>query len=75
MHAVEPGSLRRDAADLIDRYGIRLPEIPLAPERFLLSGAHNQNPTTLLFRSGRLIDLRMGAQTFEQLRDWVLAAQ
>jgi hypothetical protein len=75
MHAVEPGSLRGDAADLIDRYGIRLPEIPLAPERFQLSGAHNQNPTTLLFRSGRLIDLRMGAQTFEQLRDWVLAAQ
>lgn len=74
-HAVEPSSRPADAADLIRRHGIRLPEIPLAPERYVRSRAHNQNPTTLLFRNGRLIDLRMGAQTFEQLRDWVLAAQ
>jgi hypothetical protein len=33
--------------------------------------ARNQMPTTLLFRGGVLVDRRLGAQTFEQLRDWV----
>jgi hypothetical protein len=31
-------------------------------------------PTTLLFDGSRLIDRRLGAQTFEELRDWVRSA-
>jgi hypothetical protein len=75
MHAVEPGSRPEDAARLLERYGIDMPAIPLAPERFFLTEGHNQNPTVLLFQDGRLIDRRMGAQTFEELRDWILAAR
>jgi thioredoxin-like negative regulator of GroEL len=28
-------------------------------------------PTTLLFRDGVLVDSKLGAQTFEQLRTWI----
>jgi hypothetical protein len=71
MHATDPGSFPGDAERLLSREGIRTPRIPLAPERVTLTEAHNQNPTTLLFRDGVLVDRKMGAQTFEQLRDWV----
>jgi hypothetical protein len=30
-------------------------------------------PTTLLFHGERLIDRRLGAQTFDELRDWVVS--
>lgn len=73
MHATDPGSFPGDAERLLRREGIRTPRIPLAPERLPLTEAHNQNPTTLLFRDGVLVDRKMGAQTFEQLRDWVSA--
>jgi hypothetical protein len=32
---------------------------------------HNQNPTTLLFRDGKLVDRKMGAQGFDDLVAWV----
>ena len=73
MHATDPGSFPGDAERLVEREDIAAPRIPLAPERFQLTEAHNQNPTTLLFRDGRLVDRRMGAQSFEQLRSWVVA--
>ena len=73
MMATEPASLEPDVDRLLTREGISVPRIPLAPERFPLTEGHNQNPTTLLFRDGELIDRRLGAQTFEQLRDWVAA--
>lgn len=75
MHAVEPGSRTDDAGRLLERHDIDLPAIPLAPERFWLTEGHNQNPTILLFRDDRLIDRRMGAQTMDELRAWVVAAQ
>jgi hypothetical protein len=71
--ATEPGSLESDVRSMLSRHRIDLPRIPLAPERLALTEAHNQNPTTLLFRDGALVDRRMGAQTFEQLRDWIAA--
>jgi thioredoxin-like negative regulator of GroEL len=40
----------------------------------MLTEATNQIPTTLLFRNGTLIDRRLGAQTFEALREWVAEA-
>jgi hypothetical protein len=39
-----------------------------------MTEGRNQMPTTLLFRGDRLIDRRLGAQTFDELRDWVTAA-
>jgi hypothetical protein len=75
MTATDPGSQPEDVARMLARHGIDLPRVPLAPERLSLTEAHNQVPATLLFRDGKLIDRRLGAQTFEQLRDWVAAVE
>jgi hypothetical protein len=71
LTATDPGSQQADIDRMLAENHITLPRIPLAAERLALSEAHNQIPTTLLFRDGRLVDRRLGAQTFEQLRDWV----
>jgi hypothetical protein len=73
--ATDPGSIKSDVDRMIAEYKIHLPSIPLAPQRLQLTEAHNQIPTTLLFRDGELIDRRLGAQSFAQLRDWVSSAQ
>ena len=75
LTATDPGSREDDVARLLRRHAIRLPRIPLAPRNLLLTEAHNQNPTTLLFRDGVLIDRRLGAQSFDQLREWVAAQE
>lgn len=67
----EPGSREADVARMLSRHRITLPRIPLSPKRLVLTEAHNQNPTTLLFRDGELLDRRLGAQTLEQLFEWV----
>lgn len=72
--ANDPASRAADIERLTTRYGAGLRRIPLAPARFPLTEGHNQNPTTLLFRDGRLIDRRMGAQTTAQLRAWLTDA-
>ena len=69
--ATDPGSWRVDVDRLITRYRIGLPTIPLAPDRLTLTEAHNQVPSTLLFRDGQLVDRRLGAQTTEQLHAWI----
>ena len=73
--ATDPGSLEPDVMRLMRRHQIDLPRIPLAPERLNFTEAQNQIPTTLLFRDGQLIDRRLGAQTWEQLREWVGSAR
>jgi hypothetical protein len=73
MTATDPGSRRADITGLLQRYHIALPEIPLAGRRLTLTEAHNQIPTTLLFRDGVLIDRRLGAQTYDSLRAWIAA--
>ena len=72
--ATEPGSLEPDITRLLRTHHIELPRIPLAPERLNFTEAQNQIPTTLLFRDGQLIDRRLGAQTYDQLREWVGSA-
>lgn len=71
MTATDPGSRRHDIEGLLRRYQINLPEIPLAGARLPLTEAHNQIPATLLFRDGVLIDRRLGAQSFDELRLWI----
>jgi hypothetical protein len=75
LTATDPGSREDDVARLLRRHAIRLPRIPLAPRKLTLTEAHNQIPTTLLFRGGWLIDRRLGAQSFDQLREWVAAQE
>ena len=73
MLATEPATRRGDAITMLKRYGITLRQIPLDAHGFMRSDAMNQSPTTLLFRDGLLVDTRLGAQTFSELREWVLA--
>ncbi len=74
MTATDPGSLPADVQRLVRAHHVELPLIPLAPERLHTADASNQMPTTLLFRDGRLIDRKLGAQSIEQLSAWVTAA-
>jgi hypothetical protein len=71
MTATDFGSRPADVVRVRERYGITLPEIPLAPARLPLTSAHNQIPVTLLFRNGMLVDRRLGAQPYDTLRSWV----
>jgi hypothetical protein len=73
--ATDPGSLESDVARARERHRIDLPRIRLSANRLTLTGAQNQIPATLLFRDGRLIDRRLGAQTFDQLRRWIEGEQ
>lgn len=73
--ATEPGSREPDIERALVTHRIRLARIPLAAKRLTLTEAHNQNPTTLLFRDGALVDRRLGAQTFEELLEWVASHQ
>jgi hypothetical protein len=75
MTAIEPGTRPDDAAAMLKRYRIALPEIPLDPQRFIRTEAKNQMPTTLLFRDGVLVDRKLGAQTSAELQDWVRAGR
>jgi hypothetical protein len=59
---------------LLERNQIRLPEIPITPAGLAMTEGRNQMPTTLLFKGERLIDRRLGAQTFDELRGWARAA-
>ena len=64
MMATDPGSQPDDVKRMLTEHQIDLPRIPLAAGRLSLTEADNQIPTTLLFRGGRLIDRRLGAQSF-----------
>jgi hypothetical protein len=68
--ATDPGSLESDIVQTLARHRIDLPRIPLAPERLTLTEMNNQNPTMLLFRDGRLVDRRLGPQTFAGITEW-----
>ncbi|MGH9238975.1 MAG: hypothetical protein ACRD3G_13125, partial [Vicinamibacterales bacterium] len=72
MTATEPATRRRDATAMLSKYAISLPQIPLDVHAFMRSKAANQMPTTLLFRDGVLVDVRLGAQTAAELGEWVL---
>jgi hypothetical protein len=73
LTATDPASVPSDVARMRAQHGIELPHIPLAADRVAMTEAHNQIPTVLLFRGTELIDRRLGAQTFEELRDWIAA--
>ena len=72
MTATDPLSREADIARMMRDYEVNLRRITLAPERLRLTEMNNQNPTTLLFRDGRFVGRKMGAQTATQLRQWVM---
>ena len=74
LAAPEPASQPADVNLLRSRNRVTLPSIPLTPAGLALTEGRNQMPTTLLFRGDRLIDRRLGAQTFDELRDWVVSS-
>lgn len=71
LTATDPGSLEPDISRILERHRIRVSRIPLNPARLPVTDGHNQMPATLLFRDGMLVDRRLGAQSFEELRRWV----
>jgi hypothetical protein len=74
LAAAEPASQPADVELMLSRNRINLPSIPITPSGLAMTEGRNQMPTTLLFDGSRLIDRRLGAQTFEELRDWVRSA-
>jgi hypothetical protein len=70
---LEPGSRSADAVALRRRHQIgQLDSIDLSADRVQLTQGHNQIPALLLFCRRQLIDRRLGAQSFDALREWVL---
>ena len=74
LATAEPASQPEDVARLLSRNSITLPSIPITPAGLANTEGRNQMPTTLLFRGNKLIDRRLGAQSFDQLIDWATAA-
>lgn len=73
--ALEPATWRDDADRILAHARVSLPEIPLTKAGFAQTEGRNQIPSTLVFRDGRLIDRRLGPQSYEALRDWIGAIQ
>ena len=71
MAAADPGSSETDIARQLSDFQVTLPRIPLSQKGLAMTEARNQMPATLLFQDGVLVDRRLGAQSFEGLRDWV----
>ena len=74
LTATEPASQPADISLLLARNLISLPSIPLTPAGLAQTEGRNQMPTTLLFRGDKLIDRRLGAQTFDELCEWLASA-
>jgi hypothetical protein len=72
--AADPGSRESDIASQLEDFRVTIPRIPLSQRHLAMTEARNQMPTVMLFRDGTLIDRKLGAQSFETLRDWVLSA-
>ena len=72
--AADPGSRETDITRQLSEFGVTLPRLPISAAGLLLTEARNQMPTTLLFKDGVLVDRRLGAQSFDELRDWVQGA-
>ena len=74
LTTAEPASRAEDVALLLARNNISLPSIPITPAGLAHTEGRNQMPTTLLFRGDRLIDRRLGAQSLDELAEWVASA-
>ena len=71
MTTPEISSRRSDLDRLRRQHAVTLPELTATPAGLASAEALNQSPTSLLFKDGRLVDRKLGAQTAEALREWV----
>jgi hypothetical protein len=71
MAAADPGSPEGDISRQLADFQVTVPRIPLSQKGLAMTEARNQMPTLLLFQDGVLIDHRLGAQSFENLREWL----
>jgi hypothetical protein len=71
LTAIDPASRPDDVRRLLARHRIRLSRLAIDAQHLAAAGARNQMPTTLLFRDGRLVDRRLGAQSFDELLSWI----
>jgi hypothetical protein len=69
--AADPGSSETEITRQWSAFQVNVPRVALSPKGLALTEARNQMPTTLLFRDGVLVDTKLGAQTFGELRAWV----
>lgn len=69
--AADPGSVESDIAKQLSDFHVSIPRIGITASGLLLTEARNQMPTTLLFKDGVMIDRRLGAQSFAQLKSWI----
>lgn len=69
--AADPGSPEGDIVRQLEDFHVTIPRIALSGKGLAMTEARNQMPTTLLFRDGVLVDRRLGAQSFDELRDLV----
>ena len=69
--AADPGSSETEITRQWSAFQVNVPRVALSPSGLALTEARNQMPTTLLFRDGVLVDAKLGAQTFDQLRTWI----
>ena len=72
--AADPGSAEADISRQLADFHVTLPRLTLSGPGLLQTEARNQMPTVLLFHDGVLVDRRLGAQSFDRLRDWVGSA-
>jgi len=70
LTTAEPASQADDVQLLLSRNGIKLPSIAITPAGLSQTEGRNQMPTTLLFHGNKLVDRRLGAQTFDELVSW-----
>ena len=69
--AADPASGEAEIQRQMSVFASPVPRIALAPKGLAMTEARNQMPTTLLFKNGVLVDRRLGAQTAEQLKEWI----
>jgi hypothetical protein len=69
--AADPVSSRYGLAWFLLHHEISTRILTLRPAAVVRTVAMNQLPATMLFRRGRLIDHRLGAQSEEELEEWI----
>ncbi len=72
--AADPGSRESDITSQLDDFHVTVPRIPITSRHLVMTEARNQMPTIMLFKDGKLLESKLGAQSVETLRAWVTNA-
>ena len=72
--AADPGSRESDITAQLNDFQVTTPRIPITSRHLAMTEARNQMPTLMLFKDGKWLESKLGAQSVETLRDWVTSA-